>query len=78
MRLLVIGGSDADLVLVVVGVRPDTQLAVAAGMDTGVRGALRVDRCMRTNLPDILAAPRAVLSPPAAPEGPWPSGDPRP
>jgi len=36
MRLLVIGGSDADLVLVVVGVRPDTQLAVAAGMDTGV------------------------------------------
>ena len=48
--------ATADLVLVVVGVRPDTDLAVAAGVETGVRGALRVDRHMRTNLPDILAA----------------------
>jgi NADPH-dependent 2,4-dienoyl-CoA reductase/sulfur reductase-like enzyme len=46
----------ADLVLVVVGVRPDTDLAVAAGVQTGVRGAIRVDRRMRTNLPDVLAA----------------------
>ena len=46
----------ADLVLVVVGVRPDTDLAVAAGVETGVRRALRVDRQMRTNLPDVLAA----------------------
>jgi NADPH-dependent 2,4-dienoyl-CoA reductase/sulfur reductase-like enzyme len=59
-RLTVAGEPDftaaADLVLVVVGVSPDTQLAVAAGVATGVRGALRVDRRMRTNLPDILAA----------------------
>jgi NADPH-dependent 2,4-dienoyl-CoA reductase/sulfur reductase-like enzyme len=59
-RLTVAGepdfGATADLVLVVVGVRPDTQLAVAAGVETGVRGALRVDRHMRTNLPDVLAA----------------------
>ena len=48
--------ATADLVLVVVGVRPDTDLAVAAGVETGVRGALRVDRRMRTNLPDMLAA----------------------
>jgi NADPH-dependent 2,4-dienoyl-CoA reductase/sulfur reductase-like enzyme len=48
--------ATADLVLVVVGVRPDTDLAVAAGVETGVRGALRVDRQMRTNLPDVLAA----------------------
>jgi NADPH-dependent 2,4-dienoyl-CoA reductase/sulfur reductase-like enzyme len=48
--------ASADLVLVVVGVRPDTDLAVAAGVETGVRGALRVDRRMRTNLPDVLAA----------------------
>jgi len=46
----------ADLVLVVVGVRPDTDLAVAAGVATGVRRALRVDRRMRTNLHDVLAA----------------------
>jgi NADPH-dependent 2,4-dienoyl-CoA reductase/sulfur reductase-like enzyme len=59
-RLVVAGEPDfaatADLVLVVVGVRPDTDLAVAAGVQTGVRGALRVDRRMRTNLPDVLAA----------------------
>jgi len=59
-RLTVAGEADftatADLVLVVVGVRPDTDLAVAAGVESGVRGALRVDRQMRTNLPDVLAA----------------------
>jgi NADPH-dependent 2,4-dienoyl-CoA reductase/sulfur reductase-like enzyme len=58
--LVVAGEPDfaatGDLVLVVVGVRPDTELAVAAGVETGVRGALRVDRHMRTNLPDVLAA----------------------
>jgi NADPH-dependent 2,4-dienoyl-CoA reductase/sulfur reductase-like enzyme len=48
--------ATADLALVVVGVRPDTDLAVAAGVETGVRGALQVDRRMRTNLPDVLAA----------------------
>jgi NADPH-dependent 2,4-dienoyl-CoA reductase/sulfur reductase-like enzyme len=59
-RLVVAGEPDftaaADLVLVVVGVRPDTELAVAAGLATGVRGALKVDRRMRTNLPNVLAA----------------------
>jgi NADPH-dependent 2,4-dienoyl-CoA reductase/sulfur reductase-like enzyme len=58
--LVVAGEPDfaatADLVLVVVGVRPDTDLAEAAGVETGVRGALRVDRYMRTNLADVLAA----------------------
>ena len=58
--LVVAGEPDfsaaADLVLVVVGVRPDTEVAVAAGVQTGVRGALWVDRRMRTNLPDVLAA----------------------
>ena len=48
--------ATADLVLVVVGVRPDTDPAVAAGAQTGVPGAIRVDRHMRTNLPDVLAA----------------------
>jgi NADPH-dependent 2,4-dienoyl-CoA reductase/sulfur reductase-like enzyme len=48
--------ATADLILVVVGIRPDTDLAVAAGVQAGVRGALRVDRHMRTSLPDVLAA----------------------
>jgi NADPH-dependent 2,4-dienoyl-CoA reductase/sulfur reductase-like enzyme len=59
-RLQVAGEPDfaaaADLVLVVVGVRPDTDPAVAAGVQTGVRGAIQVDLRMRTNLPDVLAA----------------------
>jgi NADPH-dependent 2,4-dienoyl-CoA reductase/sulfur reductase-like enzyme len=54
-RLVVAGEPDftcaADLVLVVVGVRPDTDLAVAAGIETGMRGAIRVDRRMHTSLP---------------------------
>lgn len=46
----------ADLVLVVVGVRPNTTLAAAAGAAIGARGALAVDRRMRTNLPSVYAA----------------------
>lgn len=45
-----------DLVLVVVGVRPQTDLATAAGVRLGVKGAIDVDEQMRTNLPDIFAA----------------------
>ncbi len=47
---------DTDLVLVVVGVRPDTALAETAGVDLGVRGAIAVDRGMRTNVDGIFAA----------------------
>ncbi|MDQ3767796.1 MAG: FAD-dependent oxidoreductase [Actinomycetota bacterium] len=45
-----------DLVLVVVGVRPDSELAVAAGAEIGVKSAIRTSRQMKTNLPDIFAA----------------------
>ena len=45
-----------DFVLVVVGVRPDTELAADAGAELGVKGAIVVDDAMRTNLPDIFAA----------------------
>ncbi len=45
-----------DMVLVVVGVRPDTELAATAGAALGVKGAIAVDRHMRTNLPDVFAA----------------------
>jgi len=53
---------DADLVLVVVGVRPDTELAVSAGASLGARGAIAVDRHMRTGLPDIYAAGDCVIT----------------
>jgi NADPH-dependent 2,4-dienoyl-CoA reductase/sulfur reductase-like enzyme len=52
----------ADLVLVVVGVRPDTDLAASAGAVTGTRGAIAVDRAMRTGLPDVLAAGDCVTT----------------
>ncbi len=52
----------ADLVLVSVGVRPDTQLAAAAGVDLGARGAIAVDRRMRTNLSDVFAAGDCVTT----------------
>lgn len=45
-----------DLVLVVVGVRPDTALARSAGVTVGSHGALRVDRAMATSLPGVYAA----------------------
>jgi NADPH-dependent 2,4-dienoyl-CoA reductase/sulfur reductase-like enzyme len=45
-----------DMVLVVVGVRPNGDLAAAAGVALGPKGAIAVDRYMRTNLPDTFAA----------------------
>jgi NADPH-dependent 2,4-dienoyl-CoA reductase/sulfur reductase-like enzyme len=50
----------ADLVLVVVGVRPDTDLAAAAGAQLGIKNTIAVDEQMRTNLPDVFAAGDAV------------------
>ncbi|MEU0557555.1 FAD-dependent oxidoreductase [Dactylosporangium sp. NPDC006015] len=50
------GSHHGDIVLVVTGVRPDVQLAADAGAALGVRGAIAVDRGMRTNLPDVYAA----------------------
>jgi NADPH-dependent 2,4-dienoyl-CoA reductase/sulfur reductase-like enzyme len=52
----------ADLVLVVVGVRPDTDLAASAGASLGARGAIAVDRQMRTGLPDVFAAGDCVIT----------------
>ncbi|WP_308378097.1 FAD-dependent oxidoreductase [Streptomyces sp. ISL-98] len=53
---------DVDLVLVVVGVRPDTALAVDAGARTGAKGAIDVDEHMRTSLPDVYAAGDCVIT----------------
>ena len=52
----------ADIVLVVVGVRPDTALAADAGAKLGVKGAIAVDRRMRTSLPDVFAAGDCVIT----------------
>ncbi|MHB1490375.1 MAG: NAD(P)/FAD-dependent oxidoreductase, partial [Cellulomonas sp.] len=51
---------DTDLVVMAAGVRPSTELAVAAGLEIGPRGGITVDRHMRTSDPDIYAAGDAV------------------
>ena len=52
----------ADMVLVVVGVRPETTLAAEAGAALGVKGAIAVDPGMHTNLPDVFAAGDCVIT----------------
>ncbi len=54
--LLESGGIECDLVLLGIGVRPSADLAVSAGAELGVRGAVRVDRRMRTSAEDVFAA----------------------
>ena len=48
--------TNADMVLVAVGCRPSATLAAGAGIATGLKGAIKVNRRMETNLPDIYAA----------------------
>jgi NADPH-dependent 2,4-dienoyl-CoA reductase/sulfur reductase-like enzyme len=52
----------ADMVLVVVGVRPETTLAADAGAALGAKGAIAVDPAMHTNLPDVFAAGDCVIT----------------
>ena len=52
----------ADVVLVVVGVRPNTGLLTAAGASTGAGGAVVVDERMRTGLPHVWAAGDGVVT----------------
>ena len=54
--------ADGDFVLLALGVRPQSDLARASGVRTNERGAITVDRGMRTNLPDILAAGDCVVT----------------
>jgi NADPH-dependent 2,4-dienoyl-CoA reductase/sulfur reductase-like enzyme/rhodanese-related sulfurtransferase len=50
----------ADLVILALGVRPDTTLARTAGLEIGQRGGIRVDDRMRTSNPDIFAVGDAI------------------
>lgn len=53
----------ADFVILSAGVKPDTALARAAGLELGPRGGIRVDEFLRTSDPDIHAAGDAVETP---------------
>lgn len=50
----------ADLVILAIGVRPETSLAKAAGLSLGERGGIRVDEQMRTSDPHIFSVGDAV------------------
>jgi len=50
----------ADIVILAIGVRPDTTLAKTAGLTIGERGGIRVDEHMRTSNPDIFAVGDAI------------------
>jgi NADPH-dependent 2,4-dienoyl-CoA reductase/sulfur reductase-like enzyme/rhodanese-related sulfurtransferase len=50
----------ADIVVLGIGVRPDTALAKQAGLEIGALGGIRTDEQMRTSEPDIFAAGDAV------------------
>ncbi|MEI6391912.1 MAG: FAD-dependent oxidoreductase [Verrucomicrobiota bacterium] len=50
----------ADIVILAIGVKPDTTLAKSAGLKIGERGGIRVDEHMRTSDPDIFAVGDAI------------------
>ncbi len=50
----------ANLVILAIGVRPETTLAKAAGLTIGDRGGIRVNEHMVTSDPDILAVGDAI------------------
>jgi NADPH-dependent 2,4-dienoyl-CoA reductase/sulfur reductase-like enzyme/rhodanese-related sulfurtransferase len=62
LRVQTISGKTypADVVILAIGVRPDTTLAKTAGLEIGERGGIRVDEHMRTSDPDILAVGDAI------------------
>ena len=49
-----------DIVILAIGVRPETALAKMAGIEIGQLGGIRVDEQMRTSDPDIFAVGDAV------------------
>ena len=50
----------SDMVLLAIGVTPDTALAAAAGLHLGLRGSIEVNERMETSAPDIYAVGDAV------------------
>ena len=47
---------DADMALLSLGVRPNSEIAKEAGIEIGTTGAIKVDKQMRTSVPNVFAA----------------------
>jgi len=73
LRVSLADGTElvADLVMLSAGVRPNTALAAAAGVELGPRGGIAVDEHLRTNLADVYAAGDAIEVQHAVLPGPW-------
>ncbi|MDC7223173.1 MAG: FAD-dependent oxidoreductase [Spirochaetales bacterium] len=54
---------DADLVILSIGVKPDTKLAIGADLELGSFGGIRVNEKMQTSDPDIFALGDAIEFP---------------
>lgn len=52
---------ETDMIILSVGVRPETTLAKAAGITLGLGGGILVDESYRTNLPDVYAVGDAII-----------------
>ena len=50
------GDIETDMVILSIGVRPNTGIAVEAGIETGATRAIKVNKYMETNIKDIYAA----------------------
>ncbi|MFO1096400.1 MAG: FAD-dependent oxidoreductase, partial [Planctomycetaceae bacterium] len=62
LRVMLKSGAQlsTDLVILGVGVRPENSLAVAAGLEVGPRGGIRVNEHLQTTDPDIYAVGDAI------------------
>lgn len=54
------GEITADMIIMSVGVRPETDIAQTCGIDLNARGSILVNSRMQTNIPDIYAVGDAV------------------
>lgn len=61
----------ADVVILSIGVRPETSLAQAAGIELGETGGIRVDEFLETSVKDIYAVGDAIEYPHPLTGKPW-------
>ena len=62
---------SADMVILSVGVRPNTALAQSAGIKLGITGGIWVDEYLQTSVPDIYAVGDAIEYPHPITRKPW-------
>ena len=62
---------SADMVILSVGVRPNTALAQSAGIKLGITGGIWVDEYLQTSVPDIYAVGDVIEYPHPITRKPW-------